>query len=279
MLALAISLASGLSWGVSDFLGGLQSRRMPVLAVLIVSQSAGLAFALALLPLLGADPLPAEKVLIAAGAGAAAIGGLGAFYRGLAVGTMSIVAPIAALGVVVPVAVGLAREEAPGPVQLVGLAVAIIGVVVLSYEEGSRPTGGRRESILLALVAALGFGCFFTGIDLVATDRPGWAITSARVGGIAVVAAAVLATRTQLGGVRTALPVLIAIGAFDITANTLFAIAATRGLLPVVAVGGSMYPAFTIALAHLVLGERLARAQRLGVALALAGVLLIAGGS
>ena len=134
MLALAISLASGLSWGVSDFLGGLQSRRMPVLAVLIVSQSAGLVFALALLPLVGADPLPAEKVLIAAGAGAAAIGGLGAFYRGLAVGTMSIVAPIAALGVVVPVTVGLARGEAPGPVQLAGLAVAIVGVVVLIYE-------------------------------------------------------------------------------------------------------------------------------------------------
>jgi drug/metabolite transporter (DMT)-like permease len=278
LLALAISLASGLSWGVSDFLGGLQSRRMPVLAVLIVSQSAGLVFALALLPVLGADPLPAHKVLIAAGAGAAAIGGLGAFYRGLAVGTMSIVAPIAALGVVVPVTVGLAGGEAPGPVALAGLALAIVGVVVLSYEEDPDHAGRGRESILLALVAALGFGGFFTGLDLVATDRPGWAITSARLGGIAVVAAAVLATRTELGGVRPALPVLITIGAFDITANTLFAIATTRGLLPVVAVGGSMYPAFTIALAHLFLGERLASAQRVGVVLALTGVLLIAGG-
>jgi drug/metabolite transporter (DMT)-like permease len=279
LLALAISLASGLSWGVSDFLGGLQSRRIPVLAVLVVSQPVGLVIALALLPLLGADPLPAWKILVAAGAGAAAIGGLGAFYKGLALGTMSIVAPIAALGVVVPVAVGLARGEEPGPVQLAGLVLAIVGVVVLSYEEDSRPSGVGRQSVLLALIAALGFGGFFTGIDLVATDRPGWAITSARLGGIVVVAGAALAARTELSGVPAALPILIAIGAFDITANTLFAVASTKGLLPVVAVGGSTYPAFTIALAHLVLGERLASPQRIGVALALGGVLLIAGGA
>ncbi|MGH2955521.1 MAG: EamA family transporter [Solirubrobacterales bacterium] len=279
MLALAISLASGLSWGISDFLGGLQSRRIPVLAVLFVSQTAGLAFALALLPVIGADPLPPGKVLLAAGAGAAAIGGLGAFYRGLALGTMSIVAPVAALGVVVPVAVGLARGEDPGPVQLAGLVVAIVGVVVLSYEEDPGHAGAGRQSILLALVAALGFGGFFTGLDLVATDRPGWAITFARLGGIVVVVAAVILSRTELRGTRGAMPTLIAIGAFDITANTLFAIASTKGLLPVVAVGGSMYPAFTIALAHLVLGERLASAQRFGVLLALAGVLLIAGGT
>lgn len=252
---------------------------MPVLAVLAVSQSAGLLFALALLPVLGADPLSTGKVLLAAGAGAAAIGGLWAFYRGLAVGTMSIVAPVAALGVVVPVTVGLARGEEPGPIQLVGLAVAIVGVVILSYEEDPDHSGTARQSILLALVAALGFGGFFTMLDLVATDEPGWAITSARVGGVVVILAAILATRTDVRVARTALPVLIAIGAFDITANTLFAIASTKGLLPVVAVGGSMYPAFTIALAHLVLGERLITAQRFGVALALAGVLLVAGGS
>jgi drug/metabolite transporter (DMT)-like permease len=279
LLALAISLGSSLSWGISDFIGGLQSRRLPVLAVLAVSQSAGLLIALAVLPLVGADPLPADRLLIAAGAGAAAIGGLAAFYRGLAVGTMSIVAPVAALGVVVPVFVGLARGEDPGPVQLVGLAVAVVGVVVLSYEEGPIRAGAARQSLALALIAALGFGGFFTLLDLVATDRPGWAIAFVRLGGIGVVFAAVIATRTDLRRTRTAMPALIAVGAFDITANTLFAIASTKGLLPVVAVGGSMYPAFTIALAHLVLGERLASAQRLGVGLALTGVVLIAGGA
>jgi drug/metabolite transporter (DMT)-like permease len=252
-----------------------------VLAVLTVSQTAGLLIALVLFPLIGADDLPADKLLVAAGAGAAAIFGLGAFYRAMAMGTMSIVAPIAALGVVIPVAVGLAKGEEPGVVSLIGLVLGIVGVVVLSYEEGQAPEQASvaRRSILLALVAAVGFGVFFTALDSVATDRPGWAITAARLGGVAVILTALLATRTSLRGVGGSMPTLFAIGAFDITANTLFAIAATKGLLPVVAVGGSMYPVFTIALAHMVLGERLAFAQRVGVAMALVGVLLIAAGS
>jgi drug/metabolite transporter (DMT)-like permease len=250
-----------------------------VLAVLTVSQIAGLVFALLLLPVLGADPLSAGEIAIAAGAGAFAIFGLGAFYRGLAVGTMSIVAPVAALGVVVPVAVGLVSGEEPGPLALVGLVIAIAGVVVLSYEEDSEGRGSSRESIVLALIAALGFGAFFTALDYVATDEPGWAIMFARLGGVAVILIAVLVTRTRFEGTRRAVPILIAVGAFDITANTLFAIASTKGLLPVVAVGGSMYPAFTIVLAHGVLGERLVRVQQLGVLAALAGVVMIAAGS
>jgi drug/metabolite transporter (DMT)-like permease len=250
-----------------------------VLAVLTVSQSAGLVFALLLLPVIGADPLSAGDIAIAAGAGAFAILGLGAFYRGLARGTMSIVAPIAALGVVVPVVVGLIGGEAPGPLALVGLVIAIGGVVVLSYEEDPEHRSASRESIVLALIAALGFGGFFTALDLVATDDPGWAIMFARLGGVVVILAAVLVTRPSYEGTGKAVPVLIGVGAFDITANTLFAVASTKGLLPVVAVGGSMYPAFTIALAHVVLGERLIRVQQLGVAAALAGVVMIAAGS
>ncbi len=250
-----------------------------MLAVLTVSQTAGLVFALLLLPVLGADPLSAGEIAIAAGAGAAAVGALGAFYRALAVGTMSIVAPIAALGVVVPVVVGLIGGEAPGPLAFAGLVIAIVGVVVLSYEEDPEHRGASRESIVLALIAALGFGGFFAMLDFVATDEPGWAIMFARLGGVVVILGAVVVARTSYEGTRAAVPVLIAVGAFDITANTLFAVASTKGLLPVVAVGGSMYPAFTIALAHGVLGERLVRVQRFGVAAALAGVVMIAAGS
>jgi drug/metabolite transporter (DMT)-like permease len=280
LLAFAISLASAFSWGVSDFLGGLQSRRIPVVAVLAVSQPAGLLLALILIPLLGADPLPAEDLAIAFAAGAASLGGLAAFYSAMAMGTISVVAPIASLGVVVPVAVGLAQGEEPGAVQLVGLVVATVGVVVLSYEEDPEHQAVARRSIVLAILAGLGFGIFFTGLDAASTsDQPGWAVVSARVGAVAAVAAALVLTRPSFNRVSGALLVLLAIGTFDILANALFAIASTKGLLPVVAVGGSMYPAFTIALAHLVLGERLALAQRAGVALALAGVALIAGGS
>ena len=279
MLALAISLASAASWGVSDFLGGLQSRRLSVLAVLAVSQPAGLLLIALLVVLFGADPVSAEKLAIAFFAGAAALAGLGAFYAAMAMGTVSVVAPIASLGVIVPVTFGLAQGEEPGAVQLAGLVVAVAGVVILSYEEHPEHSGVARRSIVLAILAGLGFGVFFTGIDAASPDRPGWAIFAVRVGGVSAVALALLVSRPRLDGVMAAIPVLVAIGMFDIVANALFAVASTKGILPVVAVGGSMYPAFTIALAHLVLGERLATIQWAGVALALVGVGLIASGS
>jgi drug/metabolite transporter (DMT)-like permease len=278
LLAFAISLASAFSWGVSDFLGGLTSRRLPVLAVLAVSQPAGLILILVLIPLIGADPISADKLAIAFLAGAASLGGLGAFYAAMAMGTVSVVAPIAALGVVVPVAVGLAEGEAPAAIQLAGLVPAMAGVVILSYEENPEHAGVARRSIVLAIVAGLSFGVFFTGLDAAAADRPGWAILAVRVGGVATVAAALLATRPRLEGISAAIPVLLAIGLFDVLANALFAVASTKGVLPVVAVGGSMYPAFTVALAHGVLGERLAPVQWAGVLLALAGVVMIAAG-
>ncbi len=279
MLAFAISLASAFSWGVSDFLGGLTSRRLPVLGVLAVSQPAGLILIGVVILIFGADPISADKLVIAALAGAASLGGLWAFYAAMAMGTVSVVAPIASLGVVVPVAVGLARGDAPAAIQLVGLVPAIAGVVILSYEENTEHSHVARRSIVLAIVAGLGFGIFFTGLDVAAADRPGWAVLAVRVGGVATVAVALLISRPRLAAVSGSIAVLLTIGFFDVLANGLFAVASTKGLLPVVAVGGSMYPAFTIALAHGVLGERLARIQWAGVVLALLGVALIAAGS
>jgi uncharacterized membrane protein len=279
LLALTLSVASAFSWGVSDFLGGLQSRRLPVLGVLAVSQPAGLLLIALLLPLTGADPISAEKLAIAFLAGAASLGGLGAFYAAMAMGTVSVVAPIASLGVVVPVAAGLIQGESPETLQLAGLIPAIAGVMILGYEEDRDHARAARRSIVLAIVAGLGFGIFFTGLDAAAADRPGWAILAVRVGGVSTVAAALLVARPRLDDVPGAFGVLALIGAFDVLANALFAVAATKGVLPVVAVGGSMYPAFTVALAHGVLGERLASVQWAGVALALLGVAMIAAGS
>ena len=279
MAPLIFSLASAFSWGVSDFLGGLQSRRLPVLGVLAVSQPAGLLLIAALLPLIGADPISAEEFAIAFVAGVASLAGLGAFYAAMAMGTVSVVAPIASLGVVVPVTVGLIQGESPAAVQLLGLIPAIAGVVILSYEEDPRHGPAARRSIVLAILAGLGFGVFFTGLDAAAAERPGWAILAVRVGGVCAVAAALLVVRPRLDRVPSAAGVLVLIGAFDVLANALFAVASTKGLLPVVAVGGSMYPAFTVALAHTVLGERLAPVQWSGVVLALLGVALIAAGT
>jgi drug/metabolite transporter (DMT)-like permease len=279
LLAFAISLASAFSWGISDFLGGLTSRRLPVLAVLAVSQPAGLVLIAVMIVVFGADPISGDKFAIAAVAGAASLGGLWAFYAAMAMGTVSVVAPIASLGVVVPVAVGLARGDSPAAIQLIGLVPAIAGVVILSYEERPENGGIARRAIILAILAGLGFGIFFTGLDIASPDRPGWAVLAVRVGGVAVVAVALLITRPRLAAVSGSIAVLLTIGFFDVLANALFAVASTKGVLPVVAVGGSMYPAFTIALAHGVLGERLARVQWAGVVLALLGVALIAAGS
>ncbi len=232
-----------------------------------------------LIVLLGADPISADKLAIAAVAGAASLGGLWAFYAAMAMGTVSVVAPIASLGVVVPVGVGLARGDAPAAIQLIGLLPAIAGVVILGYEEQPEHAGVARRSIILAILAGLGFGVFFTGLDVAAADRPGWAVLAVRVGGVATVAIALLISRPHLAALSGSISILLVIGFFDVLANTLFAVASTKGVLPVVAVGGSMYPAFTIALAHGVLGERLARIQWAGVVLALLGVALIAAGS
>jgi drug/metabolite transporter (DMT)-like permease len=282
VVALIYSLASAASWGISDFLGGVQTRRLPVLGVLAISQPAGLLLIALLIPLMGADSISAGKLAIACLAGAASLGGLAAFYSAMAMGTVSVVAPIAALGVVVPVVVGLATGDSPTTIQLAGLVPAIAGVVILSYEEQpEHPETAKaaRLSIVLAVLAGLGFGIFFTGLDAAAEDRPGWAIFAVRVGGVTTVLAALLIARPQLAGVGAAWPILVVIGVFDVLANALFAIASTKGVLPVVAVGGSMYPAFTVALAHAVLGERLATLQWTGVALALGGVVMIAAGS
>jgi drug/metabolite transporter (DMT)-like permease len=279
LLALAISLASAFSWGVSDFLGGVQSRRLPLLGVLAVSQPAGLVLIVLLLPLFGADPIPAWKLGVAFAAGAASLGGVAAFYAAMATGTISVVAPIAGLGVVVPVIAGLAEGEVPTTLQFAGLVAATAGALILSYEEKPDRARAARGSIVLAILAALGFGIFFTGIDAASVDRPGWAILAVRLGGVSMVAAALLVARPRLEGLGAALPVLFVIGVFDVLANALFAVASTKGILPVVAVGGSMYPAFTVALAHGVLGERLVTVQWAGVILALTGVGLIASGS
>ena len=194
MLALAISLASAVSWGVSDFLGGLQSRRLPVLGVLAVSQPAGLVLIALLIPLFGADPISAGKLGDRLRWRAPPRwAGLGAFYAAMAMGTVSVVAPIASLGVVVPVVVGLAagRGARGDPAGRARPGDRRGGHPELRGAARARAAPARR-SIVLAILAGLGFGIFFTGLDAAAADRPGWAILAVRVGGVAAVAAALL---------------------------------------------------------------------------------------
>lgn len=245
--------------------------------MLLVSQAAGLT-GVAMVVAVGGEPAPAVGELWPAAAGGiAGAVALAAFYRGLAIGTMSMVAPISATAAAVPVAVGVATGERPGAVQAVGIVLAVSGVVLASREEGSAAAVARR-SVLLALVAALGFGTFFVGMDAAAEEDVFWALLAARAASFTMLCAAAVIVRPRLPGRPATLGALAAIGLLDLFANGLFAAASTQGLLSVAAVAASLYPVVTIALARAVLRERVRGVQRAGVAAALAGVLLIASG-
>jgi drug/metabolite transporter (DMT)-like permease len=280
VVVLLALLSAGLG-GSADFLGGSLTRRLPVALVVGASQACAL---LLLVPVLlvgdrpGLDPASAAS---AAAAGAFMLLGLCSFYSALAAGTMSIVAPLAALGVVVPLAVGLLRGETPSAVACAGMAVAVVGVVLASGPEARRPDGLRP--LLLAALAAVGFGSsmlFFA--DAARADT----LTSLLLmKALILLPFAVLAWRSRAVAVRRArtvgarqLALLVAIGVADLGANLCFGAAARRGLLSVVSVLGSLYPVATVQLAWWVHTERMSTVQRWGVLATLGGVVLISGG-
>jgi uncharacterized membrane protein len=282
-LGVPLGLGSGLCWGAADFFGGVQARRLPALSVALWSQVAGALALAAALAVQGDPPTPAGFAWgLAAGAGSGLA--LMLFYRGLAEGTMSVVAPVAACGAVVPVLVAALRGEAPGAVAGFGIVAAVAGVVLVS-----RSTGPRRREVRLAppvlamaLGAALGFGLFYVFVDA-GTATPGasplWVIAGARTSSLLVLAGiAVTVRRSQATWPgRRIVPVAL-VGIADTSANLLFALAATGGNLAVVGVLGSLYPVATVLLARWLLRERLSGGQNAGVALALTGVGLLAAG-
>jgi drug/metabolite transporter (DMT)-like permease len=279
MLGIVLGLASSVAWGTSDFLGGLQSRRISALTVLLVSQPVGLVLALVVALAVGGDSLSARDAVIAVGAGAAVVMALGAYYRAMALGSVTVVATIGALGVLVPVTAGLIQGDRPAAIQAVGAVAGIVGVVLVAREPDPEWRAAGRLSIGLAAIAALGFGIFFLGLDAASGSRPGWTIVAVRAGGVAALLVAAARVRPSMRIERSLLPALVAIGCFDVTANSLFAVATNHGLLSLVAVAGSLYSAVTVLLARFVLRERLAASQLVGVAIALMGVALIAAGS
>jgi uncharacterized membrane protein len=275
MVAL-LALCGALSWGVGDFLGGLASRRIAVLTVLAVSQAIGLV-GVALWVWAAEDPFPGLIELApAAGAGVAGLIGLGALYRGLAVGAMGIVAPISAASPLIPLTADATRGTVPSPPQWLGIALVLAGIATLSREPAS---GDRRfaAGAGLAIVAALGFGLFVVGIDAGADESAPWAVVAARSASVALaVVIALFYTHTSLRPPRSLLVMLVGIGVFDTGANILVAFATTEGAAGIVAVLSALYPVVTIVLARIVLGERLSGAKRIGGAVALAGAVLVA---
>ena len=271
-LAVALALASSVTWGIADFGGGLVSRRLPTLTVTVVSQSAGFAALLIVFGARGAH-LDGRSFAIGLAAGAGGGAGLAAFYRALAVGTMSIVSPIVACGAVVPFAISIATGERPSTIALAGAGVALAGAVLASAEERRAAARERGQAVILAAIAAgaLGLFTYFLGLG----SREGTALSTlvgARVGSLTLLLVLALALRAPLRLGRAALLPVAAIGLCDVAANALFALASGHGLLALVSVLGSLYPVMTVLLAHVFLGERLTPLQLAGVGVALAGV-------
>ena len=275
MLAL-LALGSSVVWGTSDFFGGLASKRHPAVAIVGWTQALGLlsisAIVLARLESQSWSGWPPW----AAAAGICGMVGLVAFYGALSTGTMGVVAPIAALGVIVPVSLGVASGETPSAWAWVGMVIAIVGVTLASGPEVSGAVSARP--VALAVVAAL---CF--GLALFCLDRGARVSTLMTLWGMRVTSVSILVVvalvKGNAGGVRAReVPGLWLIGIGDLIANALFGLASSQGQVSVAAVLGSLYPVVTAVLAWIVVHERMRAVQYLGSVLAVIGAAVIATG-
>jgi drug/metabolite transporter (DMT)-like permease len=279
MIAVGLALGAAVAWGAADFLGGLKSRAVATIVVVAFGQATGLVLVAAFVAARGEGSPETRFFVYAVLAGIAGAVGIAALYRGLAVGSMSIVAPITATGAVIPVAVGVGTGERPTALQGAGLALALGGVVLAARQPGGETLRGRvAAGVGLALLAALGIGSFLVALDAASEGGVAWALLVQRSVCLGLVLAAAVLLRTDIRFSRVDLPPMAAIGALDMAANALFAVASTRGLVSVVSVVASLYPVTTVVLARLLLAERISRAQQVGVAGALAGVVLITAG-
>ena len=279
MVAVVLALGASVAFGVGDFVAGQRSRTLPALVVVALAQWTGTAVTAAVLVARGEAPPDGSFLPFAALAGALGAVGITALYRGLAVGTMSVVAPIAATSSVVPVVAGVLTGDRPSPVQNAGIVLAVVGVVLASRPPAGDERGGPiAAGVGLALAAAFTLGCFLVALDEASEYDPLWAVFGQRATSALLVTATFLALRPSFRLRRADRIALPAVGTLDVTGNMLFAVATTKGLVGVVSVLASLFPLTTVALARVFLAERLSRGQALGVGAALGGVALLAAG-
>jgi drug/metabolite transporter (DMT)-like permease len=263
------ALIASLLWGTADFLGGQASRRHPAAMVAFIGQTVGFVALALILVFHGVDAKAIGPGVITGLLGAVAVL---SFYRALAVGTMSIIAPIVATSAVVPVLWAVLDGERPGTLQWIGIVAALLGVILASNEPGGQAEN-MRKALQLAFVAAIGIGLSLVTLDRAAEHDALTGVAAARAVAAPILLGVVLAQRAR-APVR-AWPTVALVGLLDTAANSAFAIATTSGLLSLVAVLGGLFPVVTVALAYFFLHERLRGVQRAGVLLALAGIPLI----
>lgn len=288
-MAAVLALVSAALYGAADFLGGLAARRAPVIPVVTLAQGTGVALLLALVPLL--PPASPSIADLSWGAAAGLAGGAGVawLYRALAIGTMAIVAPVTAVAAVaIPVAVGLILGERPGALTLIGIITALLSIVLVSQQPAEGGTEGTPadtavlrmpRGVGIALLSGVAIGLFYLCLARTGPDAGLWPLVAARVASTSVFAVGTVATGASLRLSPRALTLATVGGALDVAANALYLLAARRGALAVVVTLVSLYPASTVVLAKLFLGERFSRVQAAGIACALAAVLLIVSSS
>ncbi|MCX4536568.1 DMT family transporter [Streptomyces sp. NBC_00841] len=283
------ALATSLLWGLADFGGGLLTRRVPALTVVVVSQTVAALVLGVVVVATGGWSEAGPQLWFAVAAGAVGPVAMLSFYKALALGPMGVVSPLGSLGVAVPVSVGLIVGERPGLLQFAGVAVAVVGIVLAGGPE-LRGAPVQRRAVVLTLVAAFGFGTVMSLIAEASTTVSGLflalfvqRLTNIAVGGTALYVSVRRGGRAlpEVGGaavIRASLPALAFVGLADVAANGTYSIAAQHGPVTVAAVLASLYPVVTALAARGVLGERLRRVQAAGAGLALVGTVLLATG-
>lgn len=282
-----MAVGASVAWGASDFVAGLAARRRSVLLVLGGSQLTGLALMALSVALTGAGMPKGDALALAAGAGVCEVAGFALLYRALASGPMGPVAPVAALGGLVPLSAHLIAGDTLSPAAIVGLVAALVGIGLVSWEgrarQGEASSGVSARSVLLAASSALAFGTFFLLLEQATLEAgdPLAAVTVSRLFAVVVMLpllAFSLQPRTREPGDLRDLLVIASVGVLDIAANTLYAVGASQaGGGSGLAVIASTYPVATVALAQLVLRERMTKPQGAGAALTLIAVLLVGG--
>jgi drug/metabolite transporter (DMT)-like permease len=275
MLVVLLGLLASLGWGVADFGGGLSSRRGAVLGVLLGSQIASLAVGVPILAVVHEPPLQPLDILVSIGGGTVGAAGLALLYRGLSVGRMSVVAPVAAvLTATLPVGFGFVTQGVPSVLAIAGIACAAVSVILVSRSPAA--ADGRPSGILYAVGAGVTFATFTVSASFLSDGLIVSPVVLIRVTSVLAIGAWIVARRSPWRVPRSLWPALLAIGVIDMSATAAYLAAISIGPLAIAAILASLYSVITTILAALVLRERVTRIHAIGILVAGAAVLLIA---